>query len=154
VTTYALDDIDRQIIKFLAENGRTSNREIARRLDLTEGTIRARIKRLEADEIVRVAAVVNVSRLPKSVVAFLRIEVAPHFLVSDVVKNIAELPATTIVASLIGRADVFAITYVKDGADLADFVHNTLYKIPGVLWVEYSVAYQIIKHDYRFTPGL
>jgi len=154
MTMYALDDIDRQIIKFLAENGRTSNREIARRLNLTEGTIRTRIKRLEADEVVRVAAVVNVARLPKAVIVFLRIEVAPHFLVSDVMKNVAELPDTTIVASLIGRADVFAITYVKDSADLANYVHNTIDNIPGVLKVEYSVSYQIIKHDYRFTPGL
>ncbi len=154
MTTYALDDIDRMIIKLLAEDGRTSNREIARRMDLTEGTIRTRIKRLEAEEIVRVSAVVNVSRLPKAVIVFMRIEVAPHFRTSDVTKNIAELPETTIVASTIGRGDVFAITYVKDGADLARYIHDTVHKIPGVLRVDYSVSYQIIKHDYRLTAAV
>ena len=154
VTTYELDDVDRKIVKFLAENGRTSNREIARRLDLAEGTIRVRIKRLETDEIIRVSAAVNVTRLSKSVIVFLVIDVAPNFLVTDVAKQIIELPQITVVTPIIGRGDIFAVTYVEDSADLANFVNNAIYKIPGVLWVRYSMSYRIIKHDYHLTDML
>ncbi|EQD73027.1 AsnC family transcriptional regulator, partial [mine drainage metagenome] len=41
-----MDERDHQIIKLLEENSRLSNTEIARMLNVSEGTIRKRIKRL------------------------------------------------------------------------------------------------------------
>ncbi|WP_169711841.1 Lrp/AsnC family transcriptional regulator [Henriciella litoralis] len=151
MTQYSLDDIDRNIIICLAENGRVSNREIARRLDLTEGAIRARIKRLEADDIIRVSAVVNVNRLENPILAFIWIDAAPGVPVTEVTQRLSELPEIFLVRSLIGRADILTMAFVRDAEQLHDYVHNAVRTISGVENVRYSFARQIIKHDYRFT---
>ncbi|MBN9003250.1 MAG: efflux RND transporter permease subunit, partial [Rhizobiales bacterium] len=48
-----------RIIERLGHDARVSNREIGREFGLTEGTIRARVKRLLDNKVIRVAAVTN-----------------------------------------------------------------------------------------------
>ena len=57
--TPQLDDLDRKIVELLARDARVSNRQIAVRLGVTEGTIRGRIKRLEKDKCIRLTAVTS-----------------------------------------------------------------------------------------------
>lgn len=47
-----LDDTDSRILKILQRNGRAKNTEIARELDVTEGAIRKRIKRLVDTKVI------------------------------------------------------------------------------------------------------
>ena len=54
-----VDALDRAIIEALQENGRESFRRIAARLEVSEGTIRARYARLTHDGILQVVAVTN-----------------------------------------------------------------------------------------------
>src|SRR4051794_28220570 len=51
-----LDDLDRKIISFLQEDGRASNTQIARALDLTEATIRKRVRRLMSEGVLNIGA--------------------------------------------------------------------------------------------------
>src|SRR4051794_21860056 len=52
-----VDDVDREIIRLLQRDGRSSNTEIGRALGLTETTIRKRIARLIAEDLVSIVAV-------------------------------------------------------------------------------------------------
>lgn len=54
-----VDDLDRSIIEALQENGRESFRRIAARLEVSEGTVRARYGRLVSEGILQVVAVTN-----------------------------------------------------------------------------------------------
>jgi len=54
-----VDDLDRGIIEALQENGRESFRRIAARLDVSEGTVRARYARLTNEGVLQVVAVTN-----------------------------------------------------------------------------------------------
>jgi Lrp/AsnC family transcriptional regulator, regulator for asnA, asnC and gidA len=54
-----VDDLDRSIIEALQENGRESFRQIAARLHVSEGTVRARYTRLTSEGILQVVAVTN-----------------------------------------------------------------------------------------------
>ncbi|MGH3556512.1 MAG: Lrp/AsnC family transcriptional regulator [Mycobacterium sp.] len=55
----SLDDLDCALIRQLAVAGHESNREIARRLDVSDATVRARIRRLEHGGLIRVVAGVD-----------------------------------------------------------------------------------------------
>ena len=59
-TQVELDGIDHQIIGLLREDGRLPYRAIARELGLTEATVRARVKRLEESDTMRVVAVSDI----------------------------------------------------------------------------------------------
>ena len=54
-----LDEIGRKIIQHLQKDGRAKNSYIARRLGVSEGTVRRRIKSLLAEDILRVSAIPN-----------------------------------------------------------------------------------------------
>jgi Lrp/AsnC family transcriptional regulator for asnA, asnC and gidA len=58
-TADRVDELDRAIIEALQENGRESFRRIAARLNVSEGTVRARYSRLTSEGILQVVAVTN-----------------------------------------------------------------------------------------------
>ena len=58
-----IDSIDASIIELLQRDGRLSNTDIARELDVSEATVRGRIKRLIDDEVIQIVAVSNPLRL-------------------------------------------------------------------------------------------
>jgi Lrp/AsnC family transcriptional regulator, regulator for asnA, asnC and gidA len=149
-----LDELDRKIIDRLSNDARTSNREIAREFGLTEGTIRLRLKRLTEQKVVRVTAVTNIARLRNPVLAYLWIEVDTAHQLQAVMSALAELPEITFVSSLIGRADILAMTLVRDGAHLTRYLHQTVDQIAGVHRIQYSLAHRFLKHDFRYTSIL
>jgi Lrp/AsnC family transcriptional regulator for asnA, asnC and gidA len=145
-----LDELDQRIIDRLAEDATLSNRKIARDFGLTEGTIRARLKRLLEAKAIRVTAVTNVARLRNPILAYLWIEVDAAFHVNTVAKVLSTLPEITFVAVMLGRCDVLAMTLVEDADGLTRFLHDTIDKIPGVHRVQYTLGQQFIKHDFRW----
>ena len=63
MTKPQIDQIDRDIIAHLSKDARVSNRAVAELLGVTEGTIRARLKRLRESGLARFTALTNLSRL-------------------------------------------------------------------------------------------
>ena len=53
----AIDETDREILRVLQVDGRTSNTEIARRLGVTETTVRKRLAALLEGDLVQIVAV-------------------------------------------------------------------------------------------------
>ena len=149
-TRISLDDLDHKIIERLGHDARVSNREIGREFDLTEGTIRSRLKRLLDNRVIRVAAVTNANRLRNPILAYLWVEADTAADIEKVAESLAQLPEIGFVATTLGRADVLAMTLVENGNELTDFLHQTIDKIPGVRRVRYSLGQNFIKHDYRW----
>lgn len=150
MTRISLDELDHKIIERLGHDARVSNREIGREFDLTEGTIRSRLKRLLDNRVIRVAAVTNANRLRNPILAYLWVEADTAADIESVAERLAALPEIGFVATTLGRADVLAMTLVENGNELTDFLHQTIDKIPGVRRVRYSLGQNFIKHDYRW----
>ena len=58
-----IDDINKQIILLLQQDGRESYTEMAERLGMVEGTIRRRLRQLKQKNIIRVTAAPNLAKL-------------------------------------------------------------------------------------------
>ncbi len=145
-----LDDLDLQIIERLGQDARVSNREIGREFGLTEGTIRARLRRLIQTKTIRVSAVTNVARLKNPILAYLFVEADEAFHIDAVAQALADLPQISFVATLLGRSDILAMTLVEEGDQVTELLHQTIDKIPGVHRVRYSLGQHFIKHDFRW----
>ena len=145
-----LDELDHKIIERLGHDARVSNREIGREFDLTEGTIRSRLKRLLDNKVIRVAAVTNANRLRNPILAYLWVEADTAADIENVAESLARLPEIGFVATTLGRADVLAMTLVENGNQLTDFLHQTIDRIEGIRRVRYSLGQNFIKHDYRW----
>lgn len=154
MTRISLDELDHKIIDRLSNDARVSNREIGREFNLTEGTIRSRLKRLLDNKVIRVAAVTNANRLRNPILAYLWIEADTAADIHALSERLVELPEIGFVSTMLGRADVLAMTLVENGNELTEFLHQTIDKIPGVRRVRYSLGQNFIKHDFRYCALL
>ncbi len=72
-----IDEIDREILMLLQENGRLSNAAIAEQVGLTTSTVFDRIKKLEKKGIIqKYVAIVDPVALGKPITAFVRLVVS------------------------------------------------------------------------------
>ena len=143
------DDVDRQILQRLSRDARMSNREIALDLGLAEGTVRARIKRLQANNMIRITAVTRFAGSRQPLMAYIGIRVDLHR-IAEIAERIARLPFIGFAATMLGRYDILAITIVQDGAELARLVNDEIMSLAGVRHAETTLAVKNLKYDYRW----
>src|ERR687886_2051706 len=85
------DELDRQIIRLLRADGRRSNREIARRLDVPEATIRYRVRRLVESGILKITASVDPEHLGYALTAVISVQVEPER-INEATQEISAMP--------------------------------------------------------------
>lgn len=151
MTKRKLDEVDHRIIEWLSRDARTSNRRIAAGLGVTEGTVRARIKRLVDDKLIRITAITNIDRLANPMLAFIWIDVDKSADADGVARQLARLPRLGFVGKMLGRFDILAITMVQHTEELTDFIHQEISGIDGVHRTDVTLGVKFIKHDYRIS---
>ncbi len=147
-----IDDLDAKIIEILQRDGRTSNTDIAKMLDVSEATIRGRIKRLTEDEIIQIVAVSNPLKLGFEITGDLYITVDMKKM-DHVIVELAKFRELWYIVSTTGRSNLNAEFVVKNLEELNDLVYNRLSHIDGIEHIETSVIMKYIKRRYDFgTP--
>jgi len=149
--TRKLDSVDQAIVERLSPDARISNSQIAEQLGVSEGTVRARIKRMEEEGQIRITAVTNIDRLQNATLAYIWIEVERTDQAREIARTLSEIPELGFVAVMLGRSDILAITMVRNTEHLARFVHGNISCIPGVRRTESTLGVNFVKHDYRMA---
>ncbi len=126
-----MDDIDLRITKILAEDGRLANSEIARRLAVSEGTVRQRLKRLIETEAVQVRVMVNAGQFAELYFAVIGLSIEGRQLekCAEQIDRFPEVQQTLIVT---GRYDLLVSLLLKSRADLVEFVTHKLSTVAGI----------------------
>ncbi|MEH6636479.1 MAG: Lrp/AsnC family transcriptional regulator [Halioglobus sp.] len=151
MTRRKLDEIDQAIVARLSRDARLSNGHIAAELGVTEGTVRARIKRMEEEKLIRITAVTNIDRFRDAALAYIWIEVERSGQARAVAEALAAVPELGFVGVMLGRSDILAITMVRNAEHLAEFVHKRISSVAGVRRTESTLGVNFIKHDYRMA---
>ena len=146
-----LDKSDLAIVERLSQDARVSNREIAEELGVSEGTVRARVKRMEEEKLIRITAVTNIDRFKDAALAYIWIEVERSGQTKVVAEKLADIPELGFVGVMLGRADILVITMVRNAEHLARFVHKRISVIEGVRGTQSTLGVNFIKHDYRMA---
>lgn len=127
-----VDDLDRSIIEALQENGRESFRQIASRLNVSEGTVRARYARLTSEGILQVVAVTNPLGLGFDQ-ALIGVKTAgPPSAVAD---EISRWPEADYVVVTAGRYDLVVEVVVAGRQELLELT-NRMRALEGVASTE------------------
>ncbi|MFE0014962.1 Lrp/AsnC family transcriptional regulator [Mesorhizobium sp. NPDC059054] len=150
---YPVDDLDREIIKYLTEDGRLSAAEIAGRIGGTsERTVRNRIAALLQAKMIVIGAIPDPVALGRDVQVELIIEVEPGRL-DEVAILLAEYDEIGYLAATSGSSNLSASLFVTDHTALLEFIDQELGKLPGVKRVESSVVLRLYKvFGTRTTP--
>jgi Lrp/AsnC family transcriptional regulator for asnA, asnC and gidA len=147
-----LDEVDTRILEHLSHDARLSNREIAEALDLAEGTVRGRIKRLQADKVIKIMAIADVRVLTQHehpMMAYIGIHAELQGL-RETAQKIADLEFVRFTATMLGRYDILAISFVGSSEELIEHVNDQIMTIPGVKHVDTKLAIKSLKYDYRW----
>ena len=144
-----VDQIDRDIIRLLQRDGRTSNTEIGRALGLTETTIRKRIGRLVGERLVSIVAVPTPAAVGMTTSAIIGISVQLVNL-HDVSERLVACREVRYVGLSTGRYDVIVEAFFDDHEHLLEFISNTLGGMEGVTGVETSLILKVAKFSYEW----
>jgi len=140
-----MDEIDRNILKLLQEDGRMSYSEIARRIGVPESTVRLRVKRLIEEGIIRkFAALINPFKAGYTIVAFIAVDVEPNK-IKRAVEELSKLPEVDVLGIATGAHDVLMQVTVRDLQELESFLIEKLGKIEGIRSTETSILTSVKK---------
>jgi Lrp/AsnC family leucine-responsive transcriptional regulator len=142
-----LDTFDRDIIASLADDARKSNRTVADELGVTEGTVRARLKRLREEDLIRFTALTNSSKGERRNSVFIRIR-AEISRLRAVAEAIADIPEARCVIVIAGTHNILVIGQFDENLS-ADAPINRIYALPGVLSIETSSIAESLKYNFR-----
>jgi DNA-binding Lrp family transcriptional regulator len=145
-----LDNVDQKMLLLLQENGRVSNREMARAIGISEGTIRLRIKRLISTGLLRFVAMVDSTLAGEVAAAFVRLKVEPHA-IRDIARQVADLSCCDYVGIGVGDHDV--VMYLRSSSrDLInEAISEQISCINGVLFVDVKEPSSVIKHEFHLA---
>lgn len=141
-----MDDFDKNIIGVLESDGRSSNAEIARKVGVSEGTIRRRLKKLIDNKTISVLAISDPRQMGYEFEALIGIQVDPG-LVEHVAESITKLTDTKWVSITTGTYDVFAWVILPTAEALGKFLRNNIGEIEGVNKTETFVSLQVVKRE-------
>lgn len=145
-----IDEMDRQLIEMLAKDARISNRKIALELNVTEGTVRGRIKRLQQERLMSFTAITSFDLGTANKLAFIGIQ-ADIGSVRDIANAIAEIAAVTSVLITMGRFNILAICLFDELSELHAVASDQILSLRGVHHVETSVAVKTLKYNSRIV---
>jgi Lrp/AsnC family transcriptional regulator for asnA, asnC and gidA len=147
-----VDDHDRAIIHCLQGDGRKPSAEIARQLGVAERTVRARIDRLIADNVIRLVATIVPATVGYGVLAdvFLEVEAGR---VQEVAELIAGKPEVGYVGLTTGDRDISIQIHSASVEALYDFVTDDLGRIPGVVRTRTFIIPKVIKTNFTLPTS-
>ncbi len=127
----ALDSVDRAIIESLCEDARLSQRQLAQKVGVAQGTITNRLRRLEGNGTIQgYAPILNADSVGwgMTVMAGLCIEKGRMM---DVQKHISADPRVFSVYDVTGDWDSMVLARVKDRKDLDDLT-KSVFTLDGI----------------------
>jgi Lrp/AsnC family transcriptional regulator, regulator for asnA, asnC and gidA len=129
--SYDLDAVDRQIVSILQQDGRTANVEIARRVGVSEATVRKRLERLIADCTIRITAVPNAGKVGLSTMTFITLHVDLSFL-DRIAEQLARAPEVRSLYYTTGESDLMVEAWFRSSEELLRFLTHEIASIPGI----------------------
>ena len=143
-----MDQTNIKLVEELQEDGRQSNRMLAKKLGISEGTVRKRIRDLRSSDLVRITAVPNLQELGFDFVCVMGLQIRLAQ-IEQISEQLARSPNVYYLSNVTGRYDLIAILLFHKARELDDFVAKTISAMPAVLGTETFVCMNIIKSPWQ-----
>ncbi|MGM0837288.1 MAG: Lrp/AsnC family transcriptional regulator [Bacillota bacterium] len=140
-----MDNIDKNILQLLIENGRLSYVEIGKHLGLSRVAVRERVNKLVEDGVIeQYTVVINSEKVGKNVSAFFEIDCEPSSLVK-VAEALADNPSVASCYQMTGPSTLHMHVLVDNFNALERFINEELYALDGITRVESHILLRRFK---------
>ena len=131
-TAVPLDDIDRQILSRLLDDGRISVRSLAEQVHISRANAYTRIGRLVAEDVITgFTAQLNAQRAGLGTSAYVMLGIEQNAW-RDISRELREIPYVEHVALVTGDFDVLVLVRTPDNIALRQVVLERIQAVPGV----------------------
>ena len=144
-----MDEMDYQITRLLEQNGRMTNTELGKKLNISETTVRKRIKRLIDNDLIKIVAVRNRTKLGSNTNGNIRIE-AETRKVRMIADELSKMDNIWYIAQLAGDAEFDLEFSVASHYDLLLLLEK-INKIDGVIRTRPSIRLKLVKQLGEFV---
>jgi DNA-binding Lrp family transcriptional regulator len=141
-----IDDLDRALVERLRHDGRESNRSLAAALGVNEATVASRLRRLEANLIMRVVALTDFEAFGHGYLVFVMLHVKSRSLAS-VGEELATLPEVISVTVVTGRYDIIVAVLARDREHLSEVVGVKIPAVAGVDRFRCELAIDVLRFE-------
>lgn len=128
-----------------------SMRDLAVRVGLNEATVRARMRRLEASDTMRVVAMVDLGAVGLNFIAPVGVTVKGRS-VEDVGKELAKIPQIVTISAAIGAQDLELQIAARTLNELDEILTQRIPAVPGVARIAAALATKVQKYESPWVP--
>lgn len=144
-----LDSIDQRILTLLQENGRVSNAELARALDMAPSAVFERVRKLETrGYVASYEARLAPKKLDLGLLAFVFVR-AEEIGEVTVGSKLAELASVQEVHQVVGEDCYLVKLRARDTDDLARVLNREIKRIPGIVSTRTTIVLGTLKESSR-----
>ena len=142
-----MDRLDVKIVTHLQKDGNSTNAGIARKVGVSEETVRRRLKKLTNDGFIKVVAVPNARKMgyESQVIIGLQVDASR---IDEVAAALAEMPEITWVSVTTGAYDIFVWATLKSAEALSMFLRRRVGQTKGVRKMETFISLESMKAEY------
>ena len=144
-----MDELDQAILQILQTDGRISNADLARQVNLSPPAVHARVRRLEeAGLISGYVALLDWGQLGYDMLCFIHISLKQHTpeTVADFRAAVQDLPEVLECHHVTGESDYLLKVAIRNRQDLERFVVDRLTPVPGIGRIHTSLALAEVKN--------
>jgi len=137
---FKLDDTDHHILDMLIENTRTPFTDIAKKLQISAGTVHVRVKKMEeAGIIIGSSLTLDYRKLGYSFIAYVGVFLLKTSQTQFVLERINEIPFVTVAHVTTGKFNIFCKIRAKDTSHAKDIIY-LIDDIDGVTRTETMIS--------------
>ena len=135
------DTLDKEIIEEFQDNGRKPYSEIASKLNVSEGTVRKRVKKLTDMGVFKIAGLIDPEKYGEHLLAVVGVQLGSQNLLENANK-FSELNGVVSVGIVTGRYDLVCQVLFDKPDGLIKFFTEEVSKIKDVKFTETFIIYK------------
>ena len=129
---YELDELDKQILTILQQDGRASHVSIAKQLDTSHTRVRDRVLRLEEAGIIEgYRAVINPTVLGQGILCVVQVGVDQSLDFNEFVEQLLQIDEVIEVMNMTGSFDAQVQIWARDIPHLRDILYSKISVLPA-----------------------
>ncbi len=140
MSKFKLDETDHKILDMLIENTRTPFTDIAKKLDISAGTIHVRVRKMEEAGIITGSSLqIDYTKLGYAFIAYIGIFLQKTSQTQFVMERINEIPYVTVASVTTGKFNIFCKIRAKNTTHAKEIIYQ-IDDIEGVTRTETMIS--------------
>jgi Lrp/AsnC family transcriptional regulator, regulator for asnA, asnC and gidA len=138
---YEVDNVDLKILEILRDDAKKPFTEVARKVNVSQGTIHVRMNKMEDAGIVEKTTLkINYAKLGYDITAFIGIFLEKSALYDKVVARLKEIQEITSIHYTTGNYSMFVKIHCRDTNHLKEVLHDKMQQVDGIERTETMIS--------------